>query len=343
MAKKIEALLFTDLHINDLNINICNSFLNHLCNYIEKNEVPKIFFLGDFFDNRKGLSDVVLTFGIEFMEKLSQFSIPIYMIPGNHDKFIEDSYGSYLKIFPYIKDNIFLIKGFKNTLKNSEIDYYFYPYYEGNLFEESLNYYNDLQTDPNKKNILLGHYMYEQIPIEIKRKFNKILLGHNHEREDFPNGMYLGSCFQQNFSEDIDKGFSILYDDLSLKLITFHSEKEFIVQKIDINSFNEEQIKQFIINFIEENKNKNVNRVLKIEFIGYNKDLSNLKELCKQYGVYFTSKVENNAVNEKEEILNISKFSSKQIQRYFDSFCEENNITPEVKEKLTDLLKKFNN
>ena len=72
--------------------------------------------------------------------------------------------------------------------------------------------------------------------------------------------------------------------------------------------------------------------------IGYNINISEIKEFCKQNNVIFTSKVENNVINEREEILNISKFSLNQIKKHFENFCIENNIKQEVKEKILNII-----
>ena len=166
-----------------------------------------------------------------------------------------------------------------------------------------------------------------------KKKFKKIFLGHNHDRSDFPNGMYIGSCFPQNFSEDNNKGFTILYDDLTTELIPFTSQ-EYITQKIDINAFEEEQIKEYIQKF----KNENPDKLLKVEFVGYNKDISNLKNFCKKLNIYYTSNIDNNVINQKEEVLNISQFSSNQIKEQFENFCQENNISEDIKNKILSIL-----
>ena len=168
------------------------------------------------------------------------------------------------------KDKLHILKDVE-IIEGEKYSYCFFPYFEGQHFENSINILQNLKL--NKPTILFAHYMYEQIPQEIKKKFKKIFLGHNHDRSDFPNGMYLGSCFPQNFSEDNQKGFTILKDNLETELIPFSSQ-EYITQVIDVNAFDEEKIKEYIESFKENHSNK----LLKIEFVGYNKDISNLKE-----------------------------------------------------------------
>jgi exonuclease SbcD len=325
-------LIFTDLHIADTNINICNEFLSSLLKYLKENNIENIFFLGDLYDYKKGPSEVVLTYSLLFInELLKNTNQHIYLIPGNHDKYIADGLESYLNILIALdKKRLHILKDLF-VLEGQEYDYVFFPYFEGEHFEKAIGRLDYAQFD--KPIILFAHYMYEQIPQEIKKKFKKIFLGHNHDRSDFPNGMYIGSCFPQNFSEDNNKGFTILYDDLTTELIPFTSQ-EYITQKIDINAFEEEQIKEYIQKF----KNENPNKLLRVEFVGYNKDISNLKNFCKKLNIYYTLNIDNNVINQKEEVLNISQFSSNQIKKQFENFCQENNISKDIKNKILSIL-----
>lgn len=337
--KNIEALIFTDLHLNDINKDNCLSFIDNIIKYVndlkKKQKDIRIIFLGDMVDVRKGPSETSLNAIYNIFSKFANNDLKFQLeyFPGNHDKFIEDGESSYLELFshlcPNLYRNISLVKGIK-------YNYLFFPYFEGNLFEKALENLKEMEI--NEPTILFAHYMYEQIPQEVRKKFVKIFLGHNHDRSDFPNGMYIGSCFPQNFSEDNQKGFTILYDDLTTKLVCF-SSKEYVTQKIDINAFDEEKIKEYILSFKKNNQDK----LLKIKFIGVNKDISNLKNFCKNLNIYYSSDIQNN-VSLKERNFeggNIFKFSSEQIKNQFESFCQENNIQEEVKQKLLGIFIKL--
>lgn len=337
MSKNIEAILFTDLHLNDVNKDICLSFIDRLikygCNkFKDKKDHPKFFFLGDMVDVRKGPSEVSLSAIYNIFRKFSDAGLEYDLdyIPGNHDKFIEDGESSYLELFVHLCPHLYRDIEYVET--EGKYDYVFFPYFEGEHFEKAIGRLDYSKFD--KPTILFAHYMYEQIPQDIKKKFVKVFLGHNHDRSEFPNGIYIGSCFPQNFSEDNNKGFTILYDDLTTELIPFSSQ-EYVSQKIDINVFDEEYIKEFIQKFKEENPNK----LLRVEFIGYNKDISNLKNFCKKLNIYYTSNIDNNVVNQRqEEVLDISQFSFNQIKEQFENFCQENNITEDIKKKILSIL-----
>lgn len=336
--KKISALLFTDLHLNSLNINTCLNFISKIYDFVNKNKIKLIIFCGDFIDTRKSLNqDELLTISLIFqkLENLKKLipELKIIFFPGNHDKLFPEKRESYLDIF---QNYVILDK--EITYHNIyNLEFCTLPYFEGQIFKDQLEKLKNIELK-TENSILFGHCMYEQIPNEIRSKFSKIFLGHNHEMSDFPKGKYLGSCFQQNFSEDNQKGFTILYEDLSTEQIQF-CEKEYVLQKVDVNFFNENEIKKFIIDF--ENKYY-PNKVLKIELNGYNKDVSDLKEFCKLHNTVFYSKVNNNIEQQKEEILNISEFSKNQILKYFENFCNEYDIDKNCKDKIEKLILESN-
>lgn len=331
--KKEVAYLFTDLHLNLLNKDICLDFINFFSSQIKKN-IP-IFFLGDFFDSRSGQSEPVSTTAKQIFKILNKNN-KVYYIDGNHDKYIETSFNSYLTTFTPEIINLFSKVSF---IKNEKYEYFFFPYFEEDIFDEQLNNLITLSSDAKyKKKILFAHYMYEQLPVELTKNFDKIFLGHNHEREEFPKGEYIGSCFQQNFSEDNNKGFSILYDDLSTELIKYEG-REYINQVIDMNYFTEEKAKEFILDFKEKYKNK----FLRIEFVGFNKDISDLKEFCKINHINCISKINNEIIkNSEEKNILISELSNHQIKNYVEEFCKIQNIPNDIKELLMSYIDKEN-
>lgn len=333
MAKKPLAVLFTDLHIKETNIDICYQYFQFLFDYIKKNNIEYLFFLGDLSDNRKGLSEQIITFIINIFDSFKEINIPKIFIPGNHDKFNQNSIESYLNFLPYIDKNIKLIKSC-DTFELENNIFYLFPYFEGEEFEFQLKKIIDLLSkEENKKKILLGHYMYNDLPIELTKYCDKILLGHNHDKEEFPKGLYIGSCIQQNFAEDTNKGFSILYNDLSIEQIKFES-KEYFTQVIDLNIFTEEKVKEFILDFIQKYPNK----YLRIEFVGVKKDISELKDFCKQNGVNVVSKIDNQLQQNSENGLSLTKLSNFQIIQFFEEYTQENNIDLKIKDILKEIL-----
>lgn len=328
----IESFLFTDLHLNSFNKEICLDFIQFLKSHVLKKKPPLLIFIGDFFDFRKGLDEPTLSIAKLIFKEINSWGIPNYWIPGNHDKFIQIYERSYLDVYEEYTTNVFKKV---SHLTINDINYFFFPYFEEQIFEEQLNELIVLSEKYTGKNVLFAHYMYEQLPAELTKNFDKIFLGHNHQREDFPNGQYIGSCIQQGFSEDKYKGFSILYNNLSTKQILFEA-KEYIIQIVDLNVFSEEQAKEFILNFKKDHPNK----YLRIEFVGFSKDISYLKDFCKENNVSCVSRINNtigDTVTEKDKIL-ISELTENQVKEYYNEFAKIQQIPQNVNELLQSYL-----
>ena len=339
--KKEVGILFTDLHLNDLNGEICLSFIEKLKDYIIKNNSKNLFFLGDFFDTRKGLSEPTLRIAKVIFKILRGTGINIYFLSGNHDKYNQNSLYSYLDTFK--RYTTFLAREIE-VISDSDIDYFLFPYFEIKKGEESSIYKEQLEKLSNlikksnaKYKILLSHYMAEEIPSEISKDLNRIFLGHFHEKQVIIDKKteYIGSCFQQNFSEDNNKGFTILYEDLSIKQISFEY-KEYITQVVDLNVFSEEEAKKFIISFKEKYENT---KFLRIELRGFHKNTSDLVNFCKNNNINCISKVENNIFKDTtNQSIYFSAVSDSDFKNYYKDFCKSQNVEEEVSNCLKEYI-----
>lgn len=334
MSKKILALLFSDLHLNDLNRNICLNFIEKMKGDIIKYSPKYVFFLGDFFDSRNGLTEPVLNTARNIFQEIVNTNKKLICIPGNHDKFIETYEKNYIQIYDNL---IYSLYNYSDKLLEDKITYLFFPYFEGVEFDNQLKKIILLAKKSKEKNdnevILLGHYMYEQLPEKLTKYCDKIFLGHNHEKEDFPKGSYIGSCIQKGFSEDKYKGYTLLYDDLSTKQIVYEN-KEYITQIVDLNIFSEEELKIFILKFKEENPNK----YLRIELRGFSKDITYIKEFCKENDINCISKISNEIVEGENNFLAFSELSENELVKQLDDFYEKQNISCEIRENLNNLI-----
>ena len=101
--KNIEALIFTDLHLNDISKDVCISFINKLINYVKEKDIPYIIFMGDLVDIRQGPTETSLSAISNIFLRIKNANLEkiFYFFPGNHDKYIEDGESSYLELFTY--------------------------------------------------------------------------------------------------------------------------------------------------------------------------------------------------------------------------------------------------
>lgn len=89
---------------------------------------------------------------------------------------------------------------------------------------------NELSISHTRQNILYIHEGIngalsqpsdKELPAKIFEPFDKILVGHYHNRTKIKNTNieYIGSSRQHNFGEDEEKGYTILYSDGSHKFV----------------------------------------------------------------------------------------------------------------------------
>ena len=335
--KKPIALLLTDCHLSEFNIDLVEKFWEEAVSVCKKNQISRIIFLGDFNDIRKSLPiETLLSMKKIFSNTLKNSDLVSDIIVGNHDRAIS-SKDSYLSLFNGISKNIRIYEDI-SFLEEEKFDFVFLPYREGKFdlyYKEILNHYQDKKC--NKKQILFGHQQITEIPVEVQVKFDKIFLGHLHEKESVSERVnYIGSAFQQNFSEDNLKGFTILYDNLSTTQIKFEF-KEYIIQSIDLNIFDETKAKTFILNFKKDNPDK----FLRVVLEGFDKDVSSLKDFCKQNNVDCLSNIQN-VLDTHKEVVSFDSLSDQQIRNYFEEFLKSENLSKGVEETLIELIKKRN-
>lgn len=324
------AFLLTDTHLSPFNISLVEKLFQEGVDICKKKNIKTFIHLGDFFETRASLTYEVLNSATKIFELLNNSGISIHIIAGNHDRPYVGK-NSYLSLFQSFFKNIHIYEEISKCEYSDIFNFIFLPNHDKCL-EDKLKNVDFDSFLKGKKNILFAHHQFTEIPVEIQSKFDLILMGHLHDKEKISKKvLYIGSGYQQNFSEDSDKGFTILYDDLSLKQIKSNF-KEFFVQKVDLNTFTEFEIKEFIKNF----RNSNPDKFLRIVLEGINKDTIDLKEFCKSLDIEVISNVQNLATKSNEFYL--SELSKDQIFKYFEEYSKLNNTSKDIEEILLNIF-----
>lgn len=254
--KKVIAIIITDPHLHENNINEVTDIFIQLKKLGEEHRCNSYFLLGDVFDSRISQREEVLT---AFSNILNNFeNDTIYCIPGNHDKTDYKSNDSFItpyKHFPgfelFDKGTVFNFKGYFNALM--------IPFFDEKVWIEDFNY-SSIEALNNIKipKILFSHIsitgsvnnngekVENGITASLFKDFNKVFLGHYHNQQQVgKNIFHLPSPQQKDFGEDSEKGFTLLYEDLSHEFVK-SSFKEFEKIKIDLNDISLDELKDFI-------------------------------------------------------------------------------------------------
>lgn len=244
------ACLITDTHAKDDNLKLVEDIYNQAIQYCVENSIEYMFFLGDFFTQRDKQSLDCLLCLLRVLIRIKKNGITLVAIQGNHDKTSLVSEKGYMSIYKHKIDYLFEKEG---KIELGGYDMCFLPYFkEGEEYSKRLT---ELNASSDNHKLLFTHIAVNGIKnndgssvtgginTDLFDGFDKVFVGHYHNAQSINNIHYIGSAYQGNFGEDTNKGFTILYDDISTKLIKTKYPK-YKKTKIDVS--NKKEIQQFI-------------------------------------------------------------------------------------------------
>lgn len=223
--------------------------LKNIIEYIKKEAIPYFFICGDFYEQ-----EYVRKSTIQYINDLFEM-IPdtkIYIVPGNHDPYLKNSY--YAK-FPW-SPNVKIFTSEVEKIEEEEFDLYGYGF--SDFAMEQSKWAEITIENPNKINILLTHSSIDGNGLEAKynplkktelqeSEFDYIGLGHIHkplyQKEETRKVVYPGSTIAQGFDE-LGKHGAILGEvekgNLELTFLPF-DEKEFVVQNFEMEKIDSQE------------------------------------------------------------------------------------------------------
>lgn len=330
--KKPIRVLVTDTHMHKDNIQKVLDVLFQAIDLAAKHNV-KLSHLGDWFTNRIGQGlEVLIAFKV-MLEYARSKGVEIEGIAGNHDKTNLESEKSYMSVY---KDEI----GFELYEKEK-------LYIEGNIamcfipyFRENVSYPSRLEKIAKKvlklkekgkiEKAFLGTHIAvngvknndgsevkNRLSMEFFSAFDYTAVGHYHDSSLLKGNIeYIGSGYQNNYGENLDKGFKILFDDLSTERV-FSKFQKYINIKIDLSDTNIEEIRKLKEEYEGE---ENVRFTFKgetsqIESI----DLNELRTSGIDVKRKTQNQIESMIAAENSEYI---EFDKKEIMKNFSEFTE---------------------
>ena len=242
--------------------------------FIKQNEIGHLFISGDFYEH-----EYVKQSTIEYINNLFS-EIPdtkIYMVAGNHDPKIKNSYYSKYKW----NDNVIIFGEEVQKIAEDEVEIYGFGF--DNFYMQNSQIQEIQIENPNKINILLTHASLdassqeERLYNPIRKKdleslgFDYIALGHIHKPyyQEEPNQrvVYPGSTISLGFDELGPHGMIVGEIDKNKKLqIAFVpvDKKEFVVTSLPMDKI---MSQEELIEVIQKQEWKE-NAYYKIELVG---------------------------------------------------------------------------
>lgn len=330
MNKKAVALLLNDIHVGKDTINDFKLNWKEAIDLAIDYQINHILVGGDLFLSRSSQNlDILLAVHDAFQECLDN-NISVTIIEGNHDKVDQEAARGYCHVFDSF-DNVHVIDtwgevGF-GDLAMGLISYF--P--ENGSFiqkhDELMGYFDG--TDYQKRILYihqgirgaLSQPTDDELPADMFYKWDKVLVGHYHNRCKFDNIEYIGSSRQHNFGENEEKGYTILFSD---------GDTEFVQNKVNIRyktlelSFDEinSHIKETIEDLTQDGYRVRVKILC---------DPEQVKSLDKQFLIDSgASKVEiAQSITERAKVSQNTfekRFDKSGLKNMYSTFCEENNI-----------------
>ncbi len=221
----------------------------NIFDYAENNGITSLIHAGDFFDNRKTITNKTILCALRIGANINKVFGHAYFITGNHDTIYKDDIEqSLLKMFDQ-HQNITIVREPIKTYNMMLVPWIF-P--------------DELLENPDNLDVLIGHFdiagaVMNESGTESKhglkqsefKNWKMVLSGHFHTPSVYGNIQYLGSPFHTTFNDVAGtRGFYVLDDEsLELEFIEFTDYPHFIRVK-DSDDVVTDQIQGNIVELI---------------------------------------------------------------------------------------------
>lgn len=327
--KEAIAILSTDKHVTPSNLPEMYDLFRQEIALAKERNIPYIIWLGDIFNSRESQRQEVLTFLSNILIDYKTAGLEIYCLPGNHDKTDYNSYDSFLDCF-ILAPHFHLLKEASSFMLGG-IKFDSVPFFNEEKWLEEFNKIS--KKDAGK--ILLSHIAVDgsinndgskvnsdKIKPSIFSHYKSVFLGHYHNAQKVgKNIFHLPSTRQNNFGEDNEKGFTILYDDFSTEFIKskFIEFKKYYID-LDDSSVDE------AIKLAKNIKKENVR--ISFEFSGSDDKLRSLdKKFFINLGISVSTKNKEVEIGDTEYVEEVKKMTEDDIIEHFKRFCKKNNYS----------------
>jgi exonuclease SbcD len=342
--KKPIALISNDWHLEPTNTALVIAIIKDMIQQALDLKITEIFVLGDIFDDRKSQRQIVLNAFRTILNMFEESGLNVSFITGNHDRSDYTSNESFLS--PFHSDKIPMIDDFCIIEDDNHI-YKLAPFFNENIwikkFEEFALPLSNSKTRGDKKKILLTHVGFQgsinndgsivNTPIKptLFKDYDLVLSGHYHNQQQVaPNVYHLPSLYQRNYGEDDDKGFTILYDDLSFELIKSQFDR-FEKVVIDLDTISKKDLEEKTRDFSAIAAN---GHHVRFEFRGTEKKVKAIKkEIFTSNGIDVKTKIKE--IEEVDIQFNdeVKKLDIQSLYDKFTNFCEKEDLDLEIGQK----------
>lgn len=318
---KVIGIISNDWHLKEDNLGEIPGLISQQINLAKEKGTKNLICLGDVFQSRKAQKESVLNCFKKILDMIYETGMILYTIPGNHDKTDYSSYSSFLDPFsshPALK----LMTTFTN-INLEGVSCSFIPFFEEEIWTENFRTNQHIPTQVLFSHIAVnGSVNNNKAKVEssITPKMFKgmeVFLGHYHNYQDVAfNIHHLPSIQQNNFGEDINKGFTVLYEDLSYIIV---NSKFKAYLNFDV-SVRDSEFKKIMADYTKMVKDN----FIKVKIYGPKSEIKSLDlDLYKAAGVKVETIMEELTLQGSTKV-DLSDTNT--ILEHFKKFCSERDI-----------------
>jgi len=332
------AVVITDTHLNHKIIDLVENIFDQAIGHTIKLGLSVIYHAGDVFDSRKHQTLATLKAFARILKSLEDEKIVLRAIPGNHDKpdyFFKDSYLDIYREY----ESLELVRDY-TAYEARDYMIHMIPFFDekevyGEYIARSVAAVRCL---PESKHILITHVaingvknndgseIEDTLGTKIFSSFEKVLVGHYHDKQDVGNNIkYIGSAYQKDFGENNDKGLSVIYTDGSIGRILLDFP-EFKIVKLDLNKVTKDSLGKKIKQYADSVDN------IRFKFSGTKEKIAALdRQVYAKVGIDIKVEQDDPEIDiDQTELSNFTGFDKKKILEEWVSFGEKHTIDEDI-------------
>ena len=328
-------LFINDVHISRDQIPVFEKNWNEAVDICIERKIKYIVVGGDLFQARDSQTLSVLRKIQESLELSSSKGITVILTNGNHDKVNQEDEFGYCHLYKYMPDVIVVDTYIILETPHANIFVLAYFPETGSLKDKVEDIYGSKTFSNKKDNILyahagvlgsLGRENKDEVSSELFAKFDRVYMGHYHNRSQFgKNIWYIGSSRQYNYGEDDEKGYNVCDSYGELTFIQNKVNTRFADIKVDIDEISK------IPSMVKKIRKKGDMYRIKctISVPSHFKGVVD-KDAIKKMGV---NRVEINNIFEPTTQNKgglYKKFDKEQVVETYSEYCNEINVSPDL-------------
>lgn len=332
--KEAIALLINDIHVNKDNISDFNRNWDEMLSVCKNENIADIVIGGDMFTSRASQTLATLLAVKHALDKAVAQGLYVTIAEGNHDLVDQEAIEGYNHLWVGQK-HIEVVDVYKVLIwEDCDFALLVMSYFpEDGSFLERMNdaVQDTLKQYPSLSENDIILYIHEgvhgalgefeiagELPQEPLVRFKAVLCGHYHNRVRIKNTNieYIGSSRQDNFGEDEEKGYTILYSDGSYGFVKNEVNARYTTIELDANKVDDFQLE----------KDDRYKYKVKVKCNEKQAKLFDKQKLL-DLGFNKVEVIAENALPKETAASGISeKYDKQGIKKEYQNYCNENSI-----------------